>query len=101
MNIERLLSVINHQVISEKSTFTANKRNQHVFNVAKNANKVEIKNAIEHIFKVKVSDVNIVNIKGKVKRFKNRIGKRSDFKKAYVTLAAGADINLTDLEKVN
>lgn len=101
MNIEKLLTIIQNQIVSEKSTFTANKRNQHVFKVLKTATKQEVKSAVEHVFKVKVKDVNILNIPGKVKRFRNREGKRSDFKKAYVTLASGHDINLTELDKVN
>jgi len=101
MNLEKILSVIRNQIVSEKTNFAANKHNQHVFSVSPFATKLDVKNAIEHVFKVKVTDVNIVNLKGKVKRFKNRLGKRSDTKKAYVTLAAGSDINLTDLEKVN
>jgi large subunit ribosomal protein L23 len=93
MNTDRLHQIILGPVVSEKSTRVAEKRNQAVFKVAKNADKPEIKAAVEQLFSVKVTDVQTLNIKGKHKRFGQREGKRSDWKKAYVTLAEGQEID--------
>jgi large subunit ribosomal protein L23 len=95
MNVERLHQIILAPVVSEKSTRVAEKRNQAVFKVAKNAQKPEIKAAVEALFSVKVEAVRTLNMKGKNKRFGQTIGKRSDWKKAYVTLAAGQEIDLS------
>jgi large subunit ribosomal protein L23 len=67
--------------------------NQHVFKVAADASKLEIKKAVESYFKVKVDNVRTLNMKGKSKRFGQMQGRRSDWKKAYVTLAEGSDID--------
>jgi large subunit ribosomal protein L23 len=94
MNQERMYQVLLAPHISEKSTLLAEEQNQHVFRVASDATKGEVKTAVETIFKVKVERVRILNTKGKVKRFGGRPGKRSDVRKAYITLAAGNDIEL-------
>lgn len=93
MNFERLHQIILAPVISEKATRVAEKRNQAVFKVLRNAQKPEIKEAVEKLFKVKVTDVATLNVKGKTKRFGQSVGKRSDWKKAYVTLAEGQEID--------
>lgn len=93
MREERLLQVILAPHVSEKSTTAAETSNTVVFKVAKTANKTEIKAAVEKLFEVEVKAVRTVNVKGKTKRTGMRMGKRSDWKKAYVTLAEGADID--------
>ncbi|MDH5518636.1 MAG: 50S ribosomal protein L23 [Gammaproteobacteria bacterium] len=94
MNEERLLQVLLAPHVSEKTTAAADAVNQHVFKVATNATKTEIKQAVEKLFNVKVSKVQVVNVKGKSKRFGQRLGKRSDWRKAYIALEAGQDIEL-------
>ena len=89
----RHYDVIVSPVITEKSTM-ASENNQVVFNVAKRASKTEIKAAIEALFGVKVTAVNTLVRKGKVKRFRGTIGKQSDVKKAVVTLAEGQSIDV-------
>jgi large subunit ribosomal protein L23 len=81
-------------VITEKATLAA-ERNQVVFKVRDSATKPEIKAAVEALFGVKVTAVNTVTTKGKTKRFRGRVGRRSDVKKAYVTLAEGQRIDVT------
>jgi large subunit ribosomal protein L23 len=98
MNNERLLMVIREPIISEKATRIADKLKQFTFRVLNTASKAEIKNAVEHLFNVKVKDVNVLNMKGKTKRFKQRVGTRSDWKKAYVSLQPGHDIDFTVTE---
>lgn len=98
MNTEKLLMVIRRPVISEKATLMAEKHKQFTFEVLKTANKYDIKLAVEHLFNVKVKDVKVLNIAGKVKRFKQRVGVRSDWKKAYVSLQPGFDIDFTSAE---
>lgn len=93
MNQERLLQVLLMPHVSEKSSLLAESKQQHVFKVLPDATKGEIKQAVEELFKVKVSQVRVLNIKGKVKRFGQREGNRSDMRKAYVTLVAGQDID--------
>ena len=97
MNQERLYQVLVSPHISEKGTLLAEEQNQHVFKVAVDATKDEVKAAVEELFKVKVEKVRILNIKGKVKRFGGRLGKRSDLRKAYVTLVSGNDIDLVSV----
>lgn len=98
MNAERLLMVLREPHTSEKSTVIADKLKQFTFKVLKTANKIEIKKAVEHLFNVKVKNVSVLNVKGKAKRFKQTSGKRSDWKKAYVTLHADQDIDFTVTE---
>lgn len=93
MNFERLHQIILAPVISEKATRVAEKRNQAVFKVARDAQKPEIKEAVEKLFSVKVTSIQTLNVKGKTKRFGQSVGKRSDWKKAYVTLAEGQEID--------
>ena len=95
MNQERLLTVLKAPYVSEKSTIMAEKFKQFTFEVLKDANKVEIKLAVEHLFNVKVRNVSIVNIKGKTKRFRQLTGKRNNLKKALVSLAPGYDIDFS------
>lgn len=90
---ERLLKIILAPVVSEKATFVADKRQQVTLRVATDASKPEVKAAVEKLFNVKVSDVNIVNVKGKDKRFGRLQGRRSDWKKAYISLQPGQEIN--------
>lgn len=93
MNQERIYQVLVSPHISEKSTLLADSTNQHVFKVASDATKMEVKQAVEHIFKVKVNKVSILNVKGKTKRSGSRLGKRSDLRKAYVSLQGTDDID--------
>ena len=94
MNRDRMYEIILAPVITEK-TQRISEVNQVVFRVRKEASKPEIKAAIEGLFNVKVEAVNTLNVKGKVKRFRGRVGRRSDVKKAIVTLAAGQSIDVT------
>lgn len=96
MNQERLLNVLLSPHQTEKAVRIADKSRQFVFKVMKDANKVEIKNAVEQLFNVKVKNISIVNVKAKIKRFKQIVGKRKGWKKAYVTLQEGFDINFTE-----
>lgn len=93
LSIERLHQVIVAPVISEKSTRVAEKHNQAVFRVVRDASKPEIKSAVEQLFNVQVSDVQTLHVKGKTKRVGRSQGRRSDWKKAYVTLAEGQEID--------
>ncbi len=93
MNEERIMSVLLSPHVSEKSAMSADKNNQHVFRVIRDAKKSEIKQAVEKLFDVKVAEVNTISMKGKRKNFGKRPGKRSDWKKAVVTLESGNDIN--------
>ena len=98
MSIERLTQVLIAPHVSEKSTGLADAANQHVFKVLPGAGKQEIKNAVEQLFQVKVAAVRTVRVRGKKKRFGRMSGRRSDWKKAYVRLAAGHDIDLTGMQ---
>ncbi|MGH6885181.1 MAG: 50S ribosomal protein L23 [Geminicoccales bacterium] len=95
---ERLMNVVLAPVVSEKSTLVADKNRQYVFRVADHATKPEIKAAIELLFKTKVQSVTVSNVKGKEKRFGRFIGRRRNWKKAYVRLAAGQEINFAATE---
>jgi|SRR5580692_8472903 large subunit ribosomal protein L23 len=81
-------------VITEKATMLS-EQNKVVFRVAQTATKAEIAEAVENLFKVSVVKVNTLNVKGKTKRFRGRVGRRSDVKKAIVTLAEGQSIDIT------
>ena len=98
MNPERLMMVLREPHTSEKSTILAEKLKQFTFKVQKTATKQEIKLAVEKMFSVKVKHVSILNVKGKSKRFKQLSGKRSDWKKAFVSLYADQDINFSVTE---
>ena len=93
---ERLMQVVLAPVISEKSTFIADKNNQVAFRVATDATKLEIKAAIELMFKVQVDSVRVVNVRGKGKRFGTTAGRRRHWKKAYVCLKEGQEINFAE-----
>ncbi len=92
-NDERLMNVLLAPQISEKATFVAEKNEQVIFRVASDASKPEIKAAVELLFKVSVESVQVSNVKGKQKRFGKSMGRRKDWKKAYVSLAPGQEIN--------
>ncbi|MDY0071892.1 MAG: 50S ribosomal protein L23 [Thauera sp.] len=90
---ERLLQVLLAPQISEKATWIAEKNEQIVFRVAADASKPEVKAAVESLFKVEVKSVQVLNVKGKVKRFGRTTGRRKDWKKAFVCLKPGQEIN--------
>ena len=91
---ERLYEVIRRPIVTEKSTL-GSEHNQVTFQVPLDASKPEIKLAVEGLFAVKVKAVNTMRQKGKGKRFRGHLGKRSDTKKAYVTLEEGHSIDVT------
>ncbi|WP_295885698.1 50S ribosomal protein L23 [uncultured Thiohalocapsa sp.] len=93
MNQERLMKVLLGPVISEKSTLAADENSQFVFRVTTDATKQEIGRAVELLFDVKVDNVRVLNVKGKRKRFGARNGRRPDWRKAYVRLKPGQDID--------
>ena len=96
MSQERLLSVLRAPHISEKATNNAEKSNTVVLKVALDANKAEIAAAVAQLFEVKVDSVRTVVVKGKTKRRGNKMGRRSDWKKAYVPLAEGQNLDFVD-----
>jgi large subunit ribosomal protein L23 len=98
MNTERLMKILLAPIISEKSTRIADANRQFVFKVMPDASKPEIRKAVELMFDVKVDAVQVSNMRGKTKRFGYREGKRADWKKAYVTLAEGHDIDFMGAE---
>jgi large subunit ribosomal protein L23 len=91
----RLSQVLVAPIISEKATMAAEKHNQYLFKVLRDATKPEIKSAVELMFKVNVESVQTVQHKGKSKRFGKSIGRRDHVKKAYVSLAAGQELNFS------
>jgi large subunit ribosomal protein L23 len=91
-NLYQLTRVLEAPVISEKSSIVAERDKQIVFKVQKNATKKQVKNAVEAMFNVEVDAVRVLNVKGKQKRFGRSLGQRSDWKKAYVKLKEGHDI---------
>ena len=93
---ERLLQVLLAPQISEKATAVAEKHEQVVFRVASDATKPEIKAAVELLFKVQVDSVQVLNVKGKVKRFGRSTGQRKGWKKAFVCLKPGQEINFVE-----
>ena len=98
MNPERMYQVILGPHVSEKSAMMTEENNQYVFKVAIDASKPEIKEAVEAVFKVVVSDLQGLNVKGKTKRSaRGRIRRKSDWKKAYVRLEAGHEIDFADV----
>ena len=96
MNQERLMQVLLAPQISEKATYVADKHEQVIFRVATDATKPEIKAAVELLFKVGVESVQIANVKGKQKKFGRFMGARKNWKKAYVCLKPGQEINFVD-----
>lgn len=93
MSQDRLYKVLLAPRVTEKTTLVGEMSNQYVFRVAPNANKTEIKDAVEALFEVKVESVRVVNVKGKSKTFKLRKGKRSAWKKAYVRVQEGQTLD--------
>lgn len=92
-NQERLMTVLLGPHVSEKTTDIADRNNQVAFKVRRDSTKTEIKGAVELMFEVKVTDVQVVNCRGKIKRFGRDWGQRQHWKKAYVTLAEGESID--------
>lgn len=95
---ERIYKVLLGSHVSEKASLAADLRNQYVFRVLVDANKREIKKAVEKLFSVKVSAVRTVLVKGKTKKTRFGLGRRDHWKKAYVSLDYGQEINLDGLE---
>ena len=91
----RLMAVLVAPIVSEKATMVAEKSNAVTFKVMQDAAKPEIKAAVELMFKVEVTGVSVVNIKGKAKRFGRGMGRRSNVRKAYVMLKDGSELNLS------
>ena len=96
MNQQRLMQVLLAPQISEKATYVADKHEQVVFRVASDATKPEVKAAVELLFKVTVKSVQIAVVKGKTKKFGRFMGSRNNWKKAYVCLNAGQELNFVD-----
>ena len=97
-NPEQLMNVVLAPVVSEKSTFVADKNRQYVFRVADRATKPQIKAAVELMFKTKVDGVTLLNVRGKERRFGRLSGRKRSWKKAYVRLAEGQEINFAATE---
>lgn len=97
MNTERLMQVILAPVVTEKATFVAEKNQQVAFRVVPDATKPEIKAAVELLFKVEVEDVQVLNTKGKEKRFGRFMGRRNNVRKAYVSLKDGQELDFTEV----
>jgi large subunit ribosomal protein L23 len=95
---EHLMTVVLAPVVSEKSTFVADKNRQYVFRVADDATKPQIRAAVELMFKTKVDSVTVANVRGKERRFGRLSGRRRSWKKAYVRLSAGQEINFAATE---
>jgi large subunit ribosomal protein L23 len=95
MSVNKSLQAVLAPQVTEKATMVADKFNQIAFKVKTDATKKEVKEAIELMFKVEVTAVNILNMNGKIKRAGRLMGKRNDWKKAYISLKAGQEINFT------
>ena len=98
MNQERIFQVLEGPHVSEKAAVVADINNQYVFKVAVNATKAEIKKSVEQLFKVKVDNVRTLRVKGKVKRNKYGFSTKPTWKKAYVRLEQGQDIDFAVAE---
>jgi large subunit ribosomal protein L23 len=98
MSKNRLYQVLLSPRVTEKTTRIGEASNQYVFHVVKDAKKSEVRGAVEMLFDVSVESVRIVNVKGKNKSFRQRVGKRSDWKKAYVRVQEGQVIDLLGSE---
>ena len=92
-----IYDVLKKPLVTEKTTLEKDVKNVISFEVDRNANKIEIKNAVEKLFKVAVCDVNTVNVAGKLKRVGRHYGKRSNWKKAYVTLKEGSNVDFFEI----
>lgn len=95
-NTERLATILLAPVISEKSTYIADKHEQVIFRVTSDATKPEIKAAVELMFKAQVESVKVANVRGKEKKFGRFVGRRSSWKKAYVCLKPGQEITFAE-----
>jgi large subunit ribosomal protein L23 len=95
MNQERVFKVLLGPHVSEKATVLADSKKQFVFKVATDATKLELKKAVESLFDVKVAAVNTLNVQGKTKRTARGLGKRNDWKKAYIALQPGQDLDFS------
>jgi len=95
---ERLMTVLQGPLLTEKSAVSAEMHNQIVFKVRTDATKAEIRQAVELLFEVEVEGVQVVNYRGKNKRFGRTLGRRNDWKKAYVRLAEGSQIDFLGAE---
>ncbi|MER2511272.1 MAG: 50S ribosomal protein L23 [Nitrosomonas ureae] len=103
INQGHLLKIILAPHISEKSTYLGEKNNQTIFRVARDATKLEIKRAIELLWKeqkIEVEKVQTINVKGKQKRFGRFVGRRSDWKKAIISIKNGQELNFTNFANV-
>ena len=98
MNQERVFQVLEGPHVSEKAAVVADTNNQYVFKVAVDATKSEIKKAVEQLFKVNVNNVQTLKVKGKVKRNKHGFSTKSTWKKAYVRLEQGQDIDFASVD---
>jgi len=98
MNQERLFKVLLGPHITEKAASATGSATQVAFKVATDASKLEVKKAVEKLFEVKVEGVRVINVKGKTRRTRTGMGKRSNWKKAYVRLAEGQDIDFSVAE---
>jgi len=97
MNQERMYKVLLGAHISEKATVIADEANQFVFKVAKDATRPEIREAVEKIYDVSVKNVTVLNVKGKVKKTQRGVSKKPSWKKAYVRLEDGHDIDFSEI----
>ena len=97
-NAAQLMNIVLAPVVSEKSTFVADKNRQYVFRVADRATKPQIRAAVELMFKIKVESVTVLNVKGKKRRFGRVEGRRRNWKKAYVRLVKDQEINFAATE---
>ena len=97
MNAERLMQIILAPIVTEKATFVAEKNQQVAFRVVADATKPEIKAAVELLFKVEVESVQVLNRKGKEKRFGRYMGGRRNERKAYVSLKDGQELDFTEV----
>lgn len=97
MNGQRIFQILLAPHISEKTSLLGDLANQYVFRVATDAKKNEIKAAVEQLFNVKVSEVRTLNQQGKEKRMGRRLGRRNNWKKAYVSLEQGHEIDLASI----
>ncbi len=97
MNDQRLYQILLTPHVSEKSALASEMSGRHTFRVAADANKLEVRRAVEKLFDVNVKSVQMLNVKGKTKRFAAGTGKRSDWKKAVVRLAEGQDIDFMSI----
>lgn len=97
MNVERLMQIILAPIVTEKATFVAEKNQQIAFRVVADATKPEIKAAVELLFKVEVDSVQVLNQKGKQKRFGRFVGRRRNERKAYVSLKEGQELDFTEV----